>query len=60
MKGSIDKYTVKGSSKPRWRFRIYMGKNDAGAKQYVCGAAFEKQGEAADAMRVKIDELLRL
>jgi integrase len=60
MTGSIDKYAVKGSSKPRWRYRIYTGKDDAGAKRYVSGAGFEKQGEAADAMRTKIEELLRL
>jgi hypothetical protein len=32
MKGCIDKYVVKGSSKPRWRFRIYTGKDAAGKK----------------------------
>jgi integrase len=60
MKGSIDKYTTKGSSKPHWRYRIYTGKNEAGVKQYVARAGFEKQGEAADAMRDRIEVLRRL
>jgi integrase len=60
MKGSIDKYTRKGSSKPHWRYRIYTGKDAAGVKQYATRAGFEKQGEAADAMRGRIEELRRL
>ena len=60
MTGSIDKYMTKGSSKPHWRYRIYTGKDEAGRKQYVTRAGFEKQGEAADTMRDRIEELRRL
>ncbi len=59
MTGSIDKYVVKGSSKPRWRYRIYTGKDAAGRKQWDSKAGFEKQGKAADAMRVRMKELER-
>jgi integrase len=55
--GSIDKYEVKGSSKPRWRYRIYTGRDAAGQKQYTSKAGFEKQGDAADAMRLRMNEL---
>jgi hypothetical protein len=57
MKGSIDKYTTKGSSKPHWRYRIYLGKNEHGKKLWGARAGFEKQAEALDAMRKRIDEL---
>lgn len=60
MKGSIDKYNTKGSSKPHWRYPIYTGKDASGVKQYVTRAGFEKQGEAADSMRDRIEELRRL
>src|SRR5438128_591591 len=59
MKGSIDKYAVKTSSKARWRYRIYVGKDAAGVKQYDSHAGFEKQSAAADAMRARMDELAR-
>lgn len=57
MTGSIDRYKIKGSSKPHWRYRVYKGKNDAGVKQYVTCAGFKTQGEAAEAMRARIREL---
>jgi Arm DNA-binding domain len=60
MKGSIDKYTTKSTSKPHWRFRIYKGKDAAGVKQYDTRGGFEKQKDAADAMSDRIDELQRL
>ena len=58
MTGSIDKYAVKGS-KPRWRYRISTGKDASGRRQYDSKAGFERQGEAADAMRVRMKELER-
>jgi integrase len=57
MKGSIDKYTIKGSSKPRWRYRLYIGKAANGVKQWESHGGYEKQGDAAVAMRLRIDEL---
>ncbi len=59
MTGCVDKYSVKGSSKPRWRYRIYAGKNPEGVKQYPSAGGFETQKEAADAMRQRINELER-
>lgn len=58
MTGSIDKYFIKGSTKPHWRYRIYLGKDASGKKQWVSAAGFAKQGDASDAMRIRIDELL--
>jgi integrase len=60
MKGSIDKYMTKGSSKPHWRYRIYKGKNAAGIKEYDTRAGFEKQAEAQEKMQERIIELRRL
>jgi integrase len=60
MKGSIDKYTTKGSSKPHWRYRIYTGKDAAGVKQYVTRAGFEKQAKADEEMRHRIYDLEKL
>jgi integrase len=57
VKGCIDKYSTKGSSKPHWRYRIYRGKDAAGKKQFVIKAGFKKQGEAEDAMRAAMAEL---
>jgi hypothetical protein len=51
MKGSIDKYLTKGSSKPHWRYRIYRGKDAAGVKQYDTHAGFKKRMGASKAMR---------
>jgi integrase len=60
MRGSITKYTIKGSSRPRWRFRIYIGKDDAGKKLYDAGAGtagFLKEGDARKEMRKRMDEI---
>lgn len=59
MTGSIDKYAVKGSSKPRWRYRISLGRDGAGRRLYDAKAGFEKEGEAAKAMRDRIRQLER-
>lgn len=55
--GSIDKYMTKGSSKPRWRYRIYTGKTSSGVKQYASGAGFETEKQATKAMRAHLDKL---
>ncbi len=57
MEGSITKYAVKASSKPRWRYRIYLGKDEGGRKLYDGRGGFEKQCDAADDMRRRWDEL---
>jgi len=59
MTGSIDKYRTKSSSKPHWRYRIFAGRDATGKKVYVSAAGFATQGEAADAMHARIDELRR-
>src|ERR1700691_1297087 len=50
MKGSITKYTITGSSRPRWRFRIYTGKDEVGRKLYEGrgGFAIEQVLEGED------------
>src|SRR5436305_1930668 len=57
MKGSVDNYKVKGNKKPKWRFRIYVGKNAAGIKQYEQKAGFPRESDAYDAMRRRIAEI---
>ena len=57
MKGCLTKYVVKGSSRPKWRYRVYTGKNEDGKKQFEGRAAFEKQADAAFAMRQHLEEL---
>lgn len=55
MKGSVTKYTVKGSSRPRWRFRICVGKDDQGRYLYEGLGGFAKQGDCENSMREYID-----
>lgn len=57
MKGSVTKYAVKGTSRPKWRYRIYTGKNDDGKKIYEGRGGYDKQGAAADAMREHMAEI---
>jgi hypothetical protein len=57
MKGCLTKYVVKGSSRPKWRYRVCTGKNKQGKKQFEGRAAFEKQADAASAMRQHLEEL---
>ncbi len=57
MKGSVTKYKVKGTSRPRWRYRIDAGKDDVGRRLQEGRGGFTKESEAADAMRVHMDEL---
>ena len=57
MKGSIDKYSIKGGSKPHWRYRIYRGKDATGRKLFQIKAGFKKQGDAEDAMRTAMAEI---
>jgi len=57
MKGSVTKYVVKGSSRPRWRFRVYAGKDEAGKKLYEGNGGFLKEGEAQTAMKTRMEEI---
>src|SRR5450432_1421009 len=57
MKGSIDKYTTRGSSKPHWRYRIYRGKDLVGKKLWETRAGFKKEADATKALRDRITEL---
>ena len=59
LKGSITKYLVKGSSRPKWRFRLFAGL-DAGGKQIRIGAGgFAKEADARKAMQARIAEIER-
>jgi integrase len=55
MKGSVTKYTVKGSSRPRWRFRICVGKDDQGRYLYEGLGGFAKEGDCVNSMRAYVD-----
>jgi integrase len=57
MRGSVTKYAIKGSSRPRWRFRVYTGKDQNGQKLYEGLGGFEKQSEAQSAMAQRISEI---
>jgi integrase len=57
MTGSVTKYTLKGSSRPHWRYRICVGKDPTGKYLYEGRGGFAKQAEAADAVRQHIQRL---
>jgi len=57
MKGSVTKYTIKGSSRPRWRYRIDASKDEQGNRIQEGRGGFAKEGEASDAMRIHMDEI---
>ena len=42
---------------PRWRFRIYTGKDEAGRKVYEGRGGFGKEGEARKAMQHAMEEI---
>ena len=52
MTGSIGKYSVKGSSRPRWRYRIYVAKDATGKWQREGKGGFGKEAEANEAMQL--------
>jgi integrase len=57
MKGSVTKYTLQSSSRPRWRYRIYTGKDDAGRKLYEGRGGFAKEGDARTDMQHHMTEI---
>jgi integrase len=57
MRGSITKYAITGSKRPRWRFRIYTGKDQTGRKLYEGRGGFEKEGEAQTAMQRAMEDI---
>ncbi|MBZ5677981.1 MAG: Arm DNA-binding domain-containing protein [Acidobacteriia bacterium] len=57
MTGSVTKYRVKGSSRPKWRYRIYLGKDEQEKKRYAGKGGFNKEAEASEAMRRQIGTL---
>jgi|SRR5579862_3928472 len=59
MKGSITKYTVKGSSRPKWRYRLRIGRDEAGKELREGRGGFAKEAGARDAMRDRIEEIIR-
>jgi len=60
MKGSVTKYAIKGSSRPRWRYRLYLGKDASGKKLWDGGkGGFKTETEAWDAVRQRFEELAR-
>jgi integrase len=56
MKGSVTKYAIKGSSRPRWRYRIDTGRDDVHRIQKGAGG-FIKESEAREAMDAHIERI---
>jgi integrase len=56
VKGSVTKYTVNGSSRPRWRYRIDAGK-DQGHRIQQGRGGFAKEGEARIKMQRHMQEI---
>jgi integrase len=56
VKGSVTKYTVKGSSRPRWRYRIDAGSDQRHRIQEGRGG-FAKEGEARTEMQRHMQEI---
>lgn len=57
MKGSITKYIVRGSSRPKWRYRLRLGKDGSGKELREGRGGFDKEREARDAMGERIGEI---
>jgi integrase len=57
MKGSLTKYKVTGTRSIRWRYRIYIGLDAKGRKVYEGRGGFERQRDAATAMRAHMTAL---
>jgi integrase len=57
MKGSVTKYAIAGSSRPRWRYRIDAGTDETGRRIQEGRGGFAKEGEAETAMKRHIAEL---
>jgi integrase len=57
MTGSVTKYTVSGSSRPKWRYRLRLGKDESGRDLRDGAGGFTKESEALNAMRDRIKEI---
>jgi integrase len=57
MKGSVTKYTIVGSKRPRWRYRIDAGKDASGRRLQEGGGGFQKEGDAVEAMRTHMEKI---
>src|SRR5580700_2066885 len=57
MKGSVTKYTIKGSSRPRWRRRIDAGKDEKGHRLQPRLGGFKKESDANNEMRKHMDRI---
>jgi len=57
MKGSVTKYRIKASSRPRWRFRVCVGKDGGGRYLYEGRGGFIKEADCEKAMRQFLAEI---
>jgi len=57
MKGSVTKYVIKGSSRPRWRYRIDAGRDPFGRRIQEGAGGFTKEGEAREAMKAHMERI---
>jgi len=60
MKGSVTKYVIKGSSRPRWRYRIDTGSNPFGRRIQEGAGGYTKEGEAREAMKAHMERISSL
>jgi len=58
MKGSVTKYAVSGSSRPKWRYRLRIGRNEHGHEIREGKGGYAKEGDAREAMQNRIAEIL--
>jgi len=57
VKGSVTKYSVTGSSRPKWRYRLFLGRDENGAQLRAGAGGFAKEADAVKAMRRKIADI---
>ena len=57
MRGSVTKYSVEGSSRPKWRYRLRLGKDENGNDLREGRGGFAKEGDACEAMSRRINEI---
>ncbi|MCX6625080.1 MAG: site-specific integrase [Acidobacteria bacterium] len=57
MIGSVTKYPVSGTSRPRWRYRLSIGMDPQGKRLYATAAGFGTEKAARDAMGARKKEI---
>ena len=53
----VTKYMVSGSSRPRWRYRLFSGRDENGKQLWEGVGGFTKESEAVAAMETRIEKI---